>query len=91
MWLPSGAMTFNTSVTHKGTIVRLKSGSPIMTSEGTCASPNKGEHRLWVQCSWFAGSTCKRQKFPPEALEIVPKEEASAALQARARRSGMKQ
>jgi len=86
--LVSALMTFTHFNPRKGAIVRLKSGGPIMTCEGSCAAPEKDDPSKWVQCSWFSGSTPQRKKFPVEALEGVSDEEKQAALQARARRSG---
>jgi uncharacterized protein YodC (DUF2158 family) len=52
-----------------GTVVRLKSGGPKMTVEGT---DEEGE----LTCVWFVGNKTKRDSFPDAALEAVDDDEA---------------
>lgn len=53
--------TFNT-----GDIVKLKSGGPDMTVQGTANT--SGTH---VYCQWFAGKKLERGNFPVDSLVPV--------------------
>lgn len=52
-----------------GSSVQLKSGGPRMTVEGV--APQTGR----LICSWFDGTTLKRERFSAEALRPFPEDE----------------
>ena len=51
-----------------GDLVKLKSGSPVMT----VADPSSGSGtRKWVRCSWFAGSKLSHGDFDSDELVVA--------------------
>ena len=56
-----------------GDVVKLKSGGPKMTVEGTESNP------AGILCTWFDKADKKSSCFQPEALEPVGKGQKEAA------------
>lgn len=55
-----------------GDIVVLKSGGPDMTvEEWEVYSGESGEYR----CQWFGGRKLEHGSFPPDSLELAPKDD----------------
>jgi uncharacterized protein YodC (DUF2158 family) len=50
-----------------GDLVKLKSGSPVMTVT-TVMDTISG---TFIRCSWFGGKKLEHGQFPPDALEIT--------------------
>jgi uncharacterized protein YodC (DUF2158 family) len=52
-----------------GTIVRLKSGGPLMTVVKLGSQVQGHEH--YVFCEWFMGDKVEHRTFDPGSLDIV--------------------
>jgi uncharacterized protein YodC (DUF2158 family) len=54
-----------------GARVQLNAGGPIMAVE------DHNEHGNQIECMWFIGRRLHRERFPPETLNLVPKDAPS--------------
>ncbi|WP_425347706.1 YodC family protein [Spartinivicinus poritis] len=58
-------ITMDTTNLFTGSLVRLKSGGPLMTVI------NVNSYSVHVECRWFDGATPHKDVFPKSALEQV--------------------
>lgn len=49
-----------------GARVQLNAGGPIMAVE------DHNEYGNQIECMWFIGRRLQRERFPPQALNLVP-------------------
>jgi uncharacterized protein YodC (DUF2158 family) len=55
-----------------GDLVKLKSGSPVMTVTDVYSISS----RITVKCSWFGGKKLETGQFPPDALTTATEKDS---------------